>query len=115
MSVDDAAAVLQSLDARGLFTRVNSKTWVSQPERSVARFGETRTWAGGDVFALAARVSSFVPIALAPARGAGGDAESLARLREAERRVGELERALAGLKAALTQAPPAHAADPANG
>lgn len=97
MTAEDVEAVLGLLEQRGLFTKVNTKTWVSQPQASEARFGPTRQWQGADVEALAARVASFIP-------GAGGSAaatDALGRLREAERRVAEMERALAGLKAAL--------------
>ena len=105
MSAEDVTAVLQVLEKRGLFTKVNSKTWVSQPQASVARFGQTHAWQDDDVEALATRVSSFLPGAGGPAPAAGeGEAAALARLREAERRLGEMDRALAGLKEALAGA-----------
>ena len=103
MTADDVEAVLRVLDTRGLFTRVNSKTWVSQPQSSEARFGETRAWNGANIGTLASRLASFIPGASAtPQQPAGDEREAaLARLREAERRVAELERALAALKQAL--------------
>lgn len=108
MTAEDVEALLALLEARGLFTKVNTKTWVSQPQASEARFGATRAWQGADVEALAARVSSFLP-------GAGGSAaaiDALGRLREAERRVAEMERALQALKAALAAEPDASSSGP---
>lgn len=101
MTAEDVESILALLEQRGLFTKVNTKTWVSQPQASESRFGATRAWQGADVDALAARVASFIP-------GAGGSAaatDALGRLREAERRVAEMERSLAALKAALGGAP----------
>ena len=102
MTPEDVEAVLNLLEQRGVFTKVNTKTWISQPQASEARFGPTRAWQGVDLEALAARVASFIP-------GAGGTAvptDALARLREAERRVADMERALKGLKDALAGAAP---------
>lgn len=107
MTADDVAAVLAVLDQRGLFTRHNSKTWVSQPQASIARFGETRDWADADVYALAARLSSFIPSQMKTASKNGDDQGALARLREAQRRVAELERSLVALKGTLDGAAPA--------
>lgn len=53
MSAEDVRAVLDLLAQRGLFTSQNSKTWVSQPQASEAKFGATTTWRGVDVNALA--------------------------------------------------------------
>ena len=55
LTVDDVAALLDLLAARGRFTPETCKTWVSQPEASVAKFGSTTTWQGSDVGALARR------------------------------------------------------------
>lgn len=107
MTVEDVEAVLLLLEARGLFTKVNTKTWVSQPQASEAKFGATRAWQGADVESLAARLASFLPGAGATsAASTGAGADALARLREAERRVAEMERALAALKAAVAGAAP---------
>ena len=57
MTADDVAAVLDLLAMRGRFTPDTTKTWVSQPEASVARFGETTKWQGTDIGALARRTS----------------------------------------------------------
>ena len=99
MKADDVAAVLALLERRGLFTKMNSRVWVSQPQASEARFGPTTTWQGADVGALAERAGSMTVATTGPT--AVADA-GLVRLREAERRVDELEKALAGLKAALS-------------
>jgi hypothetical protein len=61
MTPDDVAAVLQLLEARGVFTKVNSKTWVSQPQSSEAKFGKTHTWKGADIKELSHRASSMLP------------------------------------------------------
>jgi uncharacterized protein YidB (DUF937 family) len=61
MSPDDVAALLQLLESRGIFTKVNSKTWVSQPQASEARFGKTMVWHGTDIKELAHRASSMLP------------------------------------------------------
>lgn len=101
MSAEDVHAVLMLLDQRGLFTRANSKTWVSQPQASEARFGETREWQGASIDGLVSRLVSHLPRPdLKPLGQASGES-ALARLREAERRVAEMEKALAALKAAL--------------
>lgn len=109
MSADDVVALLAVLEQRGLFTKHNSKTWVSQPQASEARFGSTRAWQGVDVGKLADRLSAFWSTEGETAAPASDPAAAaLARLREAERRVGELERALAALKAAVRgEEPPA--------
>lgn len=104
MGADDVAAVLQLLEQRGLFTKVNSKTWVSQPQASETKFGKTTQWQGEDVEALATRLASFVPSAGLGSAGTAS-ADALARLREAERRVAEMERSLAALREALAGAP----------
>ena len=61
MTAADVEAVLQLLEARGLFTRFNTKTWVSQPQASVAKFGETKTWNEADIDSLAHRASIMIP------------------------------------------------------
>lgn len=100
MTADDVHALLALLDQRGLFTRANSKTWVSQPQASEARFGETREWQGASVEGIVSRLVTHLP--RPDLKPLGAPAESaLARLREAERRVAEMEKALAALKAAL--------------
>ncbi|HEX2022212.1 MAG TPA: hypothetical protein VHH36_05825 [Candidatus Thermoplasmatota archaeon] len=107
MTVDDVRAVIELLAQRGLFTKVNSRTWVSQPQASEARFGATTLWQGVDVEAVATALSTFLPGAALPA---GAQPDALGRLREAERRVAEMERALAALKQALSTGP-AHASE----
>ena len=52
MKAEDVRAVLDLLDQRGILTRANSKTWVSQPQSSEAKFGATSTWQGTDVDSL---------------------------------------------------------------
>ena len=61
MTPDDVVAFLRLLEERGLFTRANSKTWVSQPQASEARFGKTHTWNGSDIKELAHRASTMLP------------------------------------------------------
>ena len=61
MSADDVAAILQLLDQRNLFTKANTKTWVSQPQSSEAKFGKTHMWKGTDVKDLAHRASTMLP------------------------------------------------------
>jgi hypothetical protein len=61
MGPDDVAAVLQLLEARGLFTKANTKTWVSQPQASETKFGKTSSWKGTDIKELAHRASSLLP------------------------------------------------------
>jgi hypothetical protein len=112
MGADDVHALLDVLAARGLFTKANSKTWVSQPQASEARFGETRAWQGVNVDGLAARLSSHIP--RPDLKPLGAPDAALGRLREAERRVAELERALKALKEALAgEAPASASGDPA--
>ena len=55
MTPDDVAAVLEVLETRGIFTKQNAKTWVSQPQGSEAKFGSTATWQGVDIDQLAKR------------------------------------------------------------
>lgn len=55
MRAEDVAAVLELLDARGVLPRSNTKTWVSQPQSSEAKFGPTMTWQGVDVETLSKR------------------------------------------------------------
>ena len=102
MTADDVHALLDLLAARGLFTKANSKTWVSQPQASESKFGETRTWQGVNVEGIAARLSSHIP--RPDLKPPGAPDATLARLREAERRVAEMERALKALKDALAGA-----------
>ncbi len=108
MTVDDVGAVLALLDKRGILTRHNSKTWVSQPQASEARFGSTRTWRGADVHQLADSLTEFYTTTSGVAAAVPSDQadDVLARLREAERRVADVERALASLKTALAAPPP---------
>ncbi|GEM_PF-5659322 len=61
MGAEDVAALLQFLEQRNLFTRANSKTWVSQPQASEAKFGKTHAWKGADVKDLAHRASTMLP------------------------------------------------------
>ena len=49
MKPDDVAALLRLLSERGLFSPQNSRSWVSQPEKSEAKFGATTTWMGVDI------------------------------------------------------------------
>lgn len=56
MSADDVAAVFEVLAQRGVFTRENTKIWVSQPQGSEAKFGATKTWKGADIGQLASRI-----------------------------------------------------------
>lgn len=65
MTADDVAAVFDVLAARGIFTRENTKIWVSQPQSSEEKFGSTKIWKGADVGALAQRLKQ----APAPAHG----------------------------------------------
>lgn len=58
MTAEDVAAVLDLLAQRGIFTRANSKLWVSQPQASETRFGKTTAWKGADIAALASRMKS---------------------------------------------------------
>jgi hypothetical protein len=62
MKADDVRAVLDLLDQRGILTRENSKTWVSQPQSSEAKFGSTMTWQGMDVNALAKQSGGAAPM-----------------------------------------------------
>lgn len=61
MSAEDVAAVFDLLSQRGVFTRENTKMWVSQPQSSEAKFGPTYTWKGADIKALAARLKQAQP------------------------------------------------------
>ena len=108
MTMDDVVAVMSLLDRRGLFTKINSKTWVSQPQASEAKFGKTTLWQGADVTDAAQLMSTLMPGDAPPVAAAESDA--LARLREAERRIAEMERAFGALKQALASAPPGSAA-----
>jgi len=55
MRPDDIAAMLDLLDSRGILTRGNSKTWVSQPQGSEQKFGATTVWQGSDIEAMSKR------------------------------------------------------------
>lgn len=55
MTPDDIAALLALLESRGRFTRANSKTWVSQPAASEAKFGSSTSWQGVDIDELSKR------------------------------------------------------------
>ncbi len=57
MRAEDVQALLDLLDSRGILTRGNSKTWVSQPQASEQKFGATGTWMGQDIEALSRRVA----------------------------------------------------------
>lgn len=61
MTPDDVAAILALLEQRNLFTKQNTKTWVSQPQSSEAKFGKTHTWKGSDIKELAHKASSMLP------------------------------------------------------
>ena len=58
MTADDVAAVMDLLATRGIFTRGNTKLWLSQPQSSEAKFGKTSQWAGVDLAALVTRMKS---------------------------------------------------------
>ena len=53
MTADDVAALLDFLAVRGRFAPESTRTWVSQPQASVEKFGETTRWQGADVGAMA--------------------------------------------------------------
>ena len=55
MTADDVAALLEFLAMRGRFTPEATKTWVSQPQASVEKFGDTTLWQGVDVGAMTRR------------------------------------------------------------
>ncbi|HUR69699.1 MAG TPA: hypothetical protein VM370_10690 [Candidatus Thermoplasmatota archaeon] len=59
MRPDDVAALLELLDSRGILTRGNSKTWVSQPQSSEAKFGPSMTWQSVDIEAMSKRPASM--------------------------------------------------------
>ena len=61
MSPDDVKAILELPDARGLFTKTNSRSWVSQPAASEAKFGKANDWKGVDIKNLAHRLSTHIP------------------------------------------------------
>ena len=61
MSADDVAAVFDVLAQRGVFTRENTKIWVSQPQSSEEKFGSTKMWKGADIGALASRLKQAQP------------------------------------------------------
>lgn len=56
MTAEDVAAVFEVLAQRGVFTKENTKIWVSQPQSSEEKFGSTKTWKGADIGALASRL-----------------------------------------------------------
>jgi len=60
MTADDVSAVLKLLDERGVFARVDTKTWVSQPATSKERFGETTDWGDTDIAELARKTSTLL-------------------------------------------------------
>ena len=59
MTAEDVAAVMDVLAQRGLFTRENTKIWVSQPQGSEAKFGATKSWKGSDIGQLASRLKTM--------------------------------------------------------
>lgn len=61
MTAEDVAAVFETLAQRGIFTRENTKIWVSQPQASEQKFGSTKTWKGTDIGALASRLKQAQP------------------------------------------------------
>ncbi len=97
MSAADVAAVLRLLDERGVLRGFDSKTWVSQPQASVQRFGETTEWAGADIEELASRLARGFSTTSAGAAPASAPVLT----GRARRSLAEVERAVAELRAAL--------------
>lgn len=98
MTAEDVAAVFQLLHQRGVLTAKGCKTWLNQPQASEAKFGKTTTWRGTDIKAMVDLLSAGLPTRDTTA-SQGGDA--LGRLREAQMKVGDVQKKVEELRAAL--------------
>lgn len=98
MSAEDVAAVFQLLHQRGVLPAKACKTWLNQPQASEAKYGKTASWKGADLKAMVDLLSAGLPVRDTTA-SQGGDA--VARLREAQMKVGDLQKKVEELRAAL--------------
>ena len=99
MTSEDVAAVFQLLHQRGVLSAKACKTWLNQPQASEQKFGKTTVWKGTDLKNMVDLLSAGLPVRdSAPTQG--GDA-ALQKLREAQLRMGELQKKVEELRAAL--------------
>jgi hypothetical protein len=100
MTSEDVAAVVQLLHQRGVLPAKACKTWLNQPQASEQRFGKTTQWKGNDLKNVVDLLGAGLPVRDSlPSQG--GDAAAQ-RLREAQLRLGELQKKLEELRAALS-------------
>lgn len=98
MTPDDVVEVLKVLEERGVFTAKTTRTWVSQPQASEAKFGKTTVWQGKNLQEVVQLLSLGLSVRTAPSTGS---VEESARLRAAKVKVQEMERVVGEVKAAL--------------
>lgn len=98
MTTEDVAALFQLLHQRGVLPAKGTKTWLNQPQASEQKFGRTTQWKGGDLKNMADLLSAGLPVRDS-LPGEGGDAAT--KLREAQMRLGELQKKVEELRAAL--------------
>lgn len=98
MTAEDVGAVFQLLHQRGVLPAKACKTWLNQPQASEQKFGKTTSWKGADLKNTVDLLSAGLPLRDTTA-SQGGDA--LGKLREAQLKVGELQKKVEELRAAL--------------
>ncbi|MCA1813089.1 MAG: hypothetical protein LC624_03945 [Halobacteriales archaeon] len=98
MGVEDVAALFQLLQQRGVLGARGTKTWLNQPQASEQKFGKTTKWKDVDIKPVLDLLSAGLPVRDTTA-SQGGDAA--ARVREAQLRVGELQKKVEEVRAAL--------------
>jgi hypothetical protein len=98
MTVEDVAALFQLLHSRGVLPAKACKTWLNQPQASEQKFGKTTSWKSTDLKNTVDLLSVGLPVRDTTATQ-GGDA--LGKLREAQLKVGELQKKVEELRAAL--------------
>jgi hypothetical protein len=98
MTGEDVAAIFQLLHQRGVLPAKGSKTWLNQPQASEQKFGKTTSWKGSDLKNVVDLLSAGLPVRDSlPTQGT----EAGAKLREAQMKLGELEKKVEELRAAL--------------
>jgi type II secretory pathway component PulF len=98
MSAEDVAAVFQLLHQRGVLPAKACKTWLNQPQASEQKFGKTTRWKDTDLKQIVDLLAAGLPVRdTLPSQGA----EAAGKLREAQIKVGELQKKVEELRATL--------------
>lgn len=98
MTAEDVAAVFQLLHQRGVLPAKACKTWLNQPQASEQKFGKTTQWKGADLKNMVDLLSAGLQVRDSlPTQGN----DAAVRLREAQMKVGELQKKVEELRAAL--------------